>query len=127
MTVAAAYQIPLLPAGAITNLPGAKSSISQLDSSFDAKANPSPLGKESKPVRRRRERPCDACRKRKSKCVANEGHDNVCTACVIHGQACTYVEDPQPRKKRQENPGEPPESLKQWWVNPLNHWNDGYH
>lgn len=112
MTVEAAYQIPLLPAGAITKLPCPESSISQLDSGFGAKAKPLPLGKEGKAVRRRRERPCDSCRKRKSKCVANEGHDNVCAACGVHGQACTYVEDPQPRKKRQENPGEGPEAVK---------------
>lgn len=112
MTIEAAYQIPLLPARAITKLPCLESSISQLDSGFGAKAKLSPLGKESNAVRRRRERPCDACRKRKSKCVANEGHDNVCAACAIHGQACTYVEDPQPRKKRQEDPGKDPERLK---------------
>ena len=49
--------------------------------------------------RGRRERPCDGCRKRKSKCVVNEGQKN-CAACGVHGQECTYVEDPQPRKRK---------------------------
>ena len=49
--------------------------------------------------RGKRERPCDACRKRKSKCVVAEGQ-RICAACGIHGQECTYVEDPQPRKRK---------------------------
>ncbi|MCJ1313057.1 hypothetical protein MMC25_006733 [Agyrium rufum] len=51
--------------------------------------------------RGRRERPCDACRRRKSKCVVTDGR-NPCAACAIHNQECTYVEDPQPRKRKVE-------------------------
>ena len=54
--------------------------------------------------RGKRERPCDACRKRKSKCVVTEGR-KTCAACGAHGQECTYVEDPQPRKRRVDNEG----------------------
>ncbi|MCJ1291380.1 Fungal specific transcription factor [Xylographa carneopallida] len=54
--------------------------------------------------RGRRERPCDACRKRKSKCVITEGQKS-CAACAVHAQECTYVEDPQPRKRRLDSDG----------------------
>ena len=54
--------------------------------------------------RGRRERPCDACRKRKSKCVITEGQQS-CAACAVHGQQCTYIEDPQPRKRRLNSDG----------------------
>lgn len=56
-------------------------------------------GKGPAAPRGRRERPCDACRKRKSKCVVTEA-SKVCAACSLHGQECTYIEDPQPRKRR---------------------------
>lgn len=121
MTVVVARQIPLLPAGAPVTPPGAKSTISQLNGGNDAKAKPSLSGKESRAIRRRRERPCDACRKRKSKCIANEGQENVCAACSVREQVCTYVEDPQPRKKRQEIPAKDQENLKLRSVGPLNY------
>ncbi|MCJ1391699.1 Fungal specific transcription factor [Xylographa bjoerkii] len=54
--------------------------------------------------RGRRERPCDACRKRKSKCVITDGQKS-CAACAVHAQECTYVEDPQPRKRRLDSDG----------------------
>ena len=56
----------------------------------------------AKPVpipRGKRERPCDACRRRKSKCVVTEG-SKICAACGVHEQECTYIEDPQPRKRK---------------------------
>ena len=64
------------------------------DMSTPAKGQRIPRGK--------RERPCDACRKRKSKCVVTEGK-KTCAACGAHGQECTYVEDPQPRKRPVDN------------------------
>lgn len=70
-----------------------------------SKAKPAQSGKDPKVIRGRRERPCDACRKRKSKCVTLEGQKNVCAACNVHGQECTYIEDPQPRKRRLEGDG----------------------
>ena len=67
--------------------------------------------------RGRRERPCDACRKRKSKCVINEGQ-KTCAACGVHGQECTFVEDPQPRKRRIEGEVKDTEALKRRLVDP---------
>lgn len=40
----------------------------------------------------------DACRRRKSKCVTEEG-ETVCILCNFHSQNCTYLEAPQPRKR----------------------------
>lgn len=61
--------------------------------------NSSMSSKNSAIPRGRRERPCDACRKRKSKCVIGEGQKS-CAACGVHGQDCTFIEDPQPRKRK---------------------------
>ena len=46
-----------------------------------------------------RRRPCDACRRRKSRCEFNEGQSS-CVLCKFHRQPCLFNEDPQPRKKR---------------------------
>lgn len=50
-------------------------------------------------VRSRRERPCDACRRRKSRCVIHEGAV-LCVLCEFHKQECTFVQSPQPRKRK---------------------------
>ncbi|TID17471.1 nitrogen regulatory protein OTam [Venturia nashicola] len=50
-------------------------------------------------ARARRERPCDACRRRKSRCVIHEGAV-LCVLCEFHKQDCTFVQDPQPRKRK---------------------------
>ena len=95
-----------MPAGLSVSMPSAGPQPphpAEMTSSL--KAKPTPPGKEQKVVRGRRERPCDACRKRKSKCVTHEGQNNVCAACSVHGQDCTYIEDPQPRKRRLESGG----------------------
>ncbi len=44
-------------------------------------------------------RPCDACRRRKSRCEFNDG-DLSCVLCKFHRQPCLFNENPQPRKKR---------------------------
>ena len=75
------------------------------------KRTKSALSKATTVTRGRRERPCDACRKRKSKCVINEGQ-KTCAACGVHGQECTFVEDPQPRKRRIEGEAKDTEALK---------------
>ncbi|KAI9789466.1 MAG: Fungal specific transcription factor [Peltula sp. TS41687] len=49
--------------------------------------------------RGRRDRPCDACRRRKTRCVMEEGGRN-CSLCKMQGQTCTFVENPLPRKRR---------------------------
>ncbi|KAI5799063.1 fungal-specific transcription factor domain-containing protein [Geopyxis carbonaria] len=55
----------------------------------------------------RKERPCDACRRRKSRCVMNappdapaNSADQKCVLCQFHSQECTFVQSPQPRKRR---------------------------
>jgi hypothetical protein len=55
-------------------------------------------------TRSRKDRPCDACRRRKSKCVIHEG-ETACVLCKFHTQDCTFLENPQPRKRKQ-NPTE---------------------
>ncbi|KAF2480407.1 fungal-specific transcription factor domain-containing protein, partial [Neohortaea acidophila] len=50
-------------------------------------------------------RPCDSCRKRKSRCVT-EGESSVCVLCKFHGQPCTYEEAPKPRKRNASRDGE---------------------
>ncbi|KAJ4372212.1 Fungal specific transcription factor [Neocucurbitaria cava] len=50
-------------------------------------------------IRSRRERPCDACRRRKSRCVIHEGAV-LCVLCEFHKQECTFVQSPLPRKRK---------------------------
>ncbi|KAF2730044.1 hypothetical protein EJ04DRAFT_568075 [Polyplosphaeria fusca] len=50
-------------------------------------------------IRTRRERPCDACRRRKSRCVIHEGAV-LCVLCDFHKQECTFVQSPLPRKRK---------------------------
>jgi len=50
-------------------------------------------------IRTRRERPCDACRRRKSRCVIQEGAV-LCVLCDFHKQECTFVQSPLPRKRK---------------------------
>ncbi|KAH9873680.1 hypothetical protein IAQ61_004306 [Plenodomus lingam] len=50
-------------------------------------------------IRSRRERPCDACRRRKSRCVIHEGAA-LCVLCEFHKQDCTFVQSPLPRKRK---------------------------
>ena len=44
-------------------------------------------------------RPCDACRRRKSRCVLKDGATK-CVLCEFHNQDCTYVQTPQARKRK---------------------------
>ncbi|KAH8882348.1 hypothetical protein GQ53DRAFT_461004 [Thozetella sp. PMI_491] len=56
----------------------------------------------------RPDRPCDICRRRKSKCVKESAQDK-CVLCTFHGLECTYLDGAQPRRKRGEpdGPGAP--------------------
>lgn len=54
-------------------------------------------------ARSRKERPCDGCRKRKSKCVLQESRR--CVLCEFHKQECTFVEKAQPRKRKLSSDG----------------------
>ncbi len=47
----------------------------------------------------RRERPCDACRRRKSRCVIKEGA-LLCDLCEFRKQECTFVQSPLPSKSK---------------------------
>ncbi|OAL00678.1 hypothetical protein IQ06DRAFT_182280, partial [Phaeosphaeriaceae sp. SRC1lsM3a] len=47
----------------------------------------------------RSRRPCDSCRRRKSRCELADGR-SPCLLCRFHRQECTFNEEPQPRKRR---------------------------
>ncbi|KAF1842419.1 uncharacterized protein K460DRAFT_359030 [Cucurbitaria berberidis CBS 394.84] len=47
----------------------------------------------------RARRPCDPCRRRKSRCEVIGGNPP-CLLCRFHRQECTFNDDPQPRKRR---------------------------
>ncbi|KIK97752.1 hypothetical protein PAXRUDRAFT_135686 [Paxillus rubicundulus Ve08.2h10] len=51
------------------------------------------------PVYRKRkiERACDACRRRKTKCDGPNTPDNICTNCIQNRKTCSYVEASKPR------------------------------
>lgn len=53
----------------------------------------------------RADRPCDTCRKRKSRCVKEPGQEK-CVLCTFHHRECTYLDEPQRRKKRKAD-GQP--------------------
>lgn len=46
----------------------------------------------------RRERPCDNCTRRKSKCIIQDSKR--CISCDFYKQSCTFVESAQPRKRK---------------------------
>ncbi|KAK9370533.1 fungal-specific transcription factor domain-containing protein [Lipomyces kononenkoae] len=54
-------------------------------------------------TRNRRERPCDGCRRRKTRCLRPEGA-TICTMCVSHDEVCTFVLEP-PTRRRHAAPG----------------------
>lgn len=47
----------------------------------------------------RKDRPCDACRRRKTRCVTQDG-SSACGFCKLHSKECTYLEKPAPRKRK---------------------------
>ena len=78
-------------------------------------------GKENRPAlkqlqqsapaaRSRKERPCDGCRRRKSKCVLQESQR--CVLCEFHKQECTFVENAQPRKRKLDENSKPDSSAR---------------
>lgn len=42
-------------------------------------------------------RPCDACRKRKTRCIAGKERDGKCVHCELRGSACTFQQKPPDR------------------------------
>lgn len=68
----------------------------------------------------RRRRPCDACRRRKSRCVVKKG-SKVCVLCRFHEQSCTY-EEPLIRRRQslvaasREEGAQPIEPARHLWL-----------
>ncbi|KAI4186200.1 MAG: hypothetical protein LQ348_004253 [Seirophora lacunosa] len=111
MAAAITSQSPLVTS--IPSAPKASTPSSQRsDQTSTSKSKRAASARDGKTPRGKRERPCDACRKRKSKCVMNEGTSGTCAACAIHKQQCTFVEDPQPRKRRLDHDGKEVDSSK---------------
>ena len=85
---------PPLQAASIT-MPAPTSSTKQSRDSL--KSDPGPV---QTPKSRRA---CDACRKRKSRCIMDEGQTNKCVACKTSGRECTFLEEFRPRTKGQHD------------------------
>ncbi|ETN42697.1 uncharacterized protein HMPREF1541_01855 [Cyphellophora europaea CBS 101466] len=51
------------------------------------------------------DRPCDVCRKRKSRCVKELGQ-NKCVLCTFHQRDCTYLDAPARRKRKRRDEAE---------------------
>jgi len=101
-------QVPPLQNGPLSSStsssPKADQSKHSTSSTKDPVSNPAGSSRDNTTVpitntRSRRDRPCDACRRRKSRCVLNEG-TSVCVLCRFHNQECTFVQSPQPRRRR---------------------------
>ncbi|KAK0705754.1 fungal-specific transcription factor domain-containing protein [Apiosordaria backusii] len=74
-----------------------------MDASSDASSSPNldpapQTAHRPRPVSRP-ERPCDTCRRRKSKCAKSPDQER-CVLCVFHDRDCTYRDAPQLRRKR---------------------------
>ncbi|KAH8749605.1 fungal-specific transcription factor domain-containing protein [Hyaloscypha finlandica] len=55
----------------------------------------------------RRDRPCDACRRRKSRCIIPQDAET-CIMCQSRSEECTFIQNPQRRKrKRAEDENSP--------------------
>lgn len=54
-------------------------------------------------ARSTKERPCDACRRRKTRCV-KETSDGMCVLCKFHSQECTYLHEPIARNRKRKTP-----------------------
>ncbi|KAH0827908.1 hypothetical protein J3R83DRAFT_3537 [Lanmaoa asiatica] len=56
-----------------------------------------PFSAESIYKKRKIERACDACRRRKTKCDGPRMSDNICTNCIQNRKTCSYIEASKPR------------------------------
>lgn len=82
------------------SLPGSSENIIDRGSSASLGSPSSPSHFYSTPnthKRRKIDRACDACRRRKTKCDGPKTQDNVCTNCLLTKKSCTYVEVSKPR------------------------------
>jgi hypothetical protein len=67
----------------------------------------------------RKDRPCDACRRRKSRCIIPEGTE-VCLMCQSRAEECTFVQSPQRRKRRKVETSEnSPEANKPRYISSI--------
>ncbi|KAH8817046.1 transcriptional activator protein DAL81 [Xylogone sp. PMI_703] len=51
--------------------------------------------------RAQKERPCDACRRRKIRCIRVLADPDLCALCQSRSESCTFVQDPPRKRKRQ--------------------------
>ena len=101
MAAAVAFRQPYLPTASTAMSAPAPSSQASTES---LRSEPKPTANIKAP-RGRRDRPCDACRRKKSRCVMAEGQTISCIACSAHAIQCTFLEDPRPRKRRLDSEG----------------------
>src|SRR5258707_12414485 len=75
--------------------------------------NPAPGGPGKLPVNgwTRRDRPCDACRRRKSRCIIPQDAET-CIMCQSRSEECTFVQNPQRRKRRRAEDENSPDATK---------------
>ncbi|RFU28178.1 hypothetical protein B7463_g8164, partial [Scytalidium lignicola] len=52
--------------------------------------------------RAQKERPCDACRRRKIRCIRVPADSELCALCQSRSESCTFVQDPPRKRKRQQ-------------------------
>lgn len=63
----------------------------------------------------RRDRPCDACRRRKSRCIIPQDSET-CIMCQSRLEQCTFVQKPQGRKRRKVEGDSPGDGTKPGYV-----------
>jgi hypothetical protein len=114
------YQSPFVPLqGALSRLLTDSLSMSMPTDSVPGGQNNGSTGvKNAVPANgwTRKDRPCDACRRRKSRCIIPEGTEN-CMMCHSRSEECTFIQSPQRRKRRKVETGEnSPEANKPRYV-----------
>lgn len=120
MTTAIALQPSLLPSGIRHNptiYPYPTNAVKKEKSSIRSKPMIDTAGPTVARARAQRDRPCDACRKRKARCLMNERQSS-CVACGFHGQECTFVQEPRPRKRKVESEGQDGDVAKKRYKRP---------
>ncbi|KAI5207822.1 hypothetical protein E4T39_01765 [Aureobasidium subglaciale] len=60
--------------------------------------SPRPFGSSARSTK---ERPCDACRRRKTRCVKKSGEEK-CVLCIFHSQNCTFLHEPVARTRKRK-------------------------
>ncbi|TRM69897.1 fungal-specific transcription factor domain-containing protein [Schizophyllum amplum] len=63
----------------------------------DASQSPEYVADSLSSKRRKLDRACDACRRRKTRCDGPSRADNVCSTCLQANKSCTYLESSKPR------------------------------